>query len=956
MHRSDFFVTGGALLADAGSYVARAADTNLLNALRSGEFCYVLTTRQMGKTSLTVRTAAQLRAEGGAVVVLDLTAFGQNLDVEQWYFSMLSDMACKLNMEGEMEAYWEANLRRAPLHRFMGAIREVYLEKKRKPLTIFVDEIDMVRSLQQFKADEFFAGIRECFNRRSEDPRLQRLNFCLLGVATPSDLISDQRMTPFNIGRGIELGDFTREEATVLAGGLSPYRATALTLLDRVLTWTGGHPYLTQRMCAEVAKAGVHTPADVDVICASLFLSPEAQNRDENLQFVRERILRGSADPAAVLDTYARVCRREKLTHEDHNPAHDELRLSGIVRVVDGYLQPRNRIYSQVFDLKWVRANLPEPEIIRERAAFRRGVSRVVGGAIAALLIVGGIAVNAKRSADKATKAGKMAQAAAHREQRAAERERMAADSEKKAADREKQAAAEARAAAEAAQLAADRERKANEDRLAQAEQTERTLDRLVATQTKVAALLEALTPLVGQTMGKSILDRAEEVVGELASATDDDPRIRIGLADLSRVCGRLYLRLGDEGKALEQAEAARQIVRRELTPPMRPQKPGVGVSRTNLDPDALKRLLFECHMLVGDVLLGGRPQDNVLRKAPPGYERAMKVYEDAVKLAHDESSAHPEDSKWRQLYFSGKMCVADTALLCSRGEEAQKRYVEAIAEINTLGGKQTDKSDLGWIEASFHDRLGTLYLEKNRMDKAREEFDRGLQLREASASQGTREDPERTSDMAQSFNKLGNLALSAADWKLALTYYERSLAIRRKLCDVNPRLDWARNLGFSLANVAQSLWKSNQSQAALQHYSERLKLAERLLSQDQEDANLRADYANALLGKADLFLNAAEPSVRNWPAALEIARFAVARTARLDSRLLSLLAQALRLNNFPAEALAVAEEAEKLLPPPEKRAKTDHETAKEIAFELGKSKAAASRVQGGNAKRKNRH
>ena len=142
MNQSDFFVTGGALLADAGCYVARAADTDLVGALRAGEFCYVLTTRQMGKTSLMVRTAVQLREEGRSVVVLDLTAFGQNLDVEQWYFSMLSAVAAKLDLDDEMEAYWEANLRRAPLHRFMGAIRDVYLETKQKPLTIFVDLID----------------------------------------------------------------------------------------------------------------------------------------------------------------------------------------------------------------------------------------------------------------------------------------------------------------------------------------------------------------------------------------------------------------------------------------------------------------------------------------------------------------------------------------------------------------------------------------------------------------------------------------------------------------------------------------------------------------------------------------------------------------------------------------------------------------------------------------------
>ncbi len=949
MKQSNFFVTGGALLADAGSYVARAADTDLLAALRAGEFCYVLTTRQMGKTSLTVRTAAQLREDGRAVVVLDLTAFGQNLDVEQWYFSMLSNVATKLELEDEMEAYWEANLRRAPLHRFMGAIREVYLEKKRKPLTIFVDEIDVVRSLRQFKADEFFAGIRECYNRRSEDPQLQRLAFCLLGVATPSDLISDQRMTPFNIGRGIELADFTREEAAVLAAGLSPYRETALALLDRVLMWTGGHPYLTQRLCAEVAKAGVQAPREVDGICTSVFLTADASSRDENLQFVRERLLRSEIDPVPLLDSYARVCRGERFAYDDHNPVHNELRLSGIVRVLNGTIQPRNRVYSWVFDLKWVRANLPEDEEKRQQAAFWRGVRRVAGAAVAVLVIFVGLAVQAKRSASVAKAASEREQGAAHRELQAARREMQAADGEKKAADGEKKAAEKARAAAEAAQLAAERERKANEDRLTQAEQTELVLKRLVDTQSKVATLLEALTPLVGQKAGQSILDRAEELVAGLSSEARDDPRFRIGLAGLRRVCGRLFLRLGNEGKALEQAEAAREIVRAEFA-----RKPGSEAVPWQTDPDALKRVLHESHLLVGDVILGGRVPQVAARKTASEYDRAMKIYDEAMQLARGESRARPTDEKWRQLYFASLMNLADTALLCGRADEAQKRFSDSVAELKMLREKQPDASDFGWIEASFHDRLGTIHLAKNRPEKAREEFDLGLQLREAGANNGAPEDPERQSDMAQSFNKLGNLALNQQDWKTALTSYQRSLAIRRKLCEQSPRLDWARNLGHSLANVAQTLWKVGQPQQAVQHYAERLKLAEELLGQDATDANLRSDYGNALFGYADILLNGKDPAVENWPKALETARYAVLRTERRDPRFLALLAQALRLNDFPAEALAAAQEAEKLLPPPDKRTADDLLTAKEIDYELDRSRRAVpARPNNGSQKTK---
>jgi hypothetical protein len=86
-------------------------------------------------------------------------------------------------------------------------------------LVIFIDEIDVVRSLP-FSTDEFFAAIRECYTRRAQDPAFHKLTFCLLGVATPSDLIQDVRMTPFNIGTRIELTDFTEAEAAPLRSGL----------------------------------------------------------------------------------------------------------------------------------------------------------------------------------------------------------------------------------------------------------------------------------------------------------------------------------------------------------------------------------------------------------------------------------------------------------------------------------------------------------------------------------------------------------------------------------------------------------------------------------------------------------------------------------------------------------------------------------------------------------------
>jgi WD40 repeat protein len=393
---------------------------------------------------------------------------------------------------------------------------------------IFIDEIDAVRGLP-FSTDEFFAAIRECYNRRTQDPLFERLTFCLLGVATPSDLIRDTRTTPFNIGRRIELTDFSETEAAPMRAGLvlgsvemsGRSEAEARRLFDRVFYWTGGHPYLTQRLCQAVAEdPTVKDRAGVDRHSHALFLSSGAQERDDNLIFARARLLRPATDEperfdlAALLELYGKVCRGERVPVDDTNPLVDLLRLSGVVRVADDRrlttdhrrrlgavvggpwsvvgpsLAVRNRIYARVFDRAWVNKHMPDAELQRQKAAYRRGLLRASAVATAVVVVMAGLAGAAVREAHRADRnaivAGQNAAAAraeaaraneGERQSReAAERERrqkLAADAargqaitaersertQRQLAERQKQLADERRRAADQAKLGERRQR-----------------------------------------------------------------------------------------------------------------------------------------------------------------------------------------------------------------------------------------------------------------------------------------------------------------------------------------------------------------------------------------------------------------------------------------------------------------------------------------------------------------
>src|SRR5579862_3578789 len=123
-----FYVTGGTLPPDAPSYVTRQADEDLYSTLRNGDYAYVLNSRQMGKSSLCVRTIERLKQDGCCTAFLDLTRFGGgNLTSEQWYAGMLNEIGRAYNLRAQMLEHWQSHTDVGPVERLFAAVQDVAL-------------------------------------------------------------------------------------------------------------------------------------------------------------------------------------------------------------------------------------------------------------------------------------------------------------------------------------------------------------------------------------------------------------------------------------------------------------------------------------------------------------------------------------------------------------------------------------------------------------------------------------------------------------------------------------------------------------------------------------------------------------------------------------------------------------------------------------------------------------
>jgi CHASE2 domain-containing sensor protein len=361
------YQVGGSLSQDHPYYVRRQADADLYQGLSSGQFCYIFNARQMGKSSLMVQVLHQLQQDGVCCGAIDLSRIGsETLTPEQWYKGFVVELWQAFDLFGtvNLKRWWDERSDLSAVQRLGQFIEEILLvdvkseENPRPKLVLFLDEVDSIRGLD-FSLNDFFGLIRACYNRRSLKSEYRRLTFALLGVATPSDLMSDHQRTPFNIGRAIDLCGLYPADAQPLAQGLVGCVHDPSRALQEILMWTGGQPFLIQKVCQLLVEHPISTQSITDrehieqLIHKFMIQAWEFQDEPEHLRTIRDRLLNNSHLTGRLLGIYQQILKDEGVEF-DGSREQLELLLSGLVINQQGQLVVKNPIYQAVFNLNWV--------------------------------------------------------------------------------------------------------------------------------------------------------------------------------------------------------------------------------------------------------------------------------------------------------------------------------------------------------------------------------------------------------------------------------------------------------------------------------------------------------------------------------------------------------------------------------------------------------------------------
>jgi tetratricopeptide (TPR) repeat protein len=368
---SDDYSLSATLPLEAPTYVERQADKDLWEALSKREYCSVINARQMGKSSLSVKTMKHLQKQGEACAFIDLNNFGTKALTEvQWYRGFIEQIVEDLELQDKFNFnQWWGNPDLSYIQRLSNFFEHYLLKFITEKITIFIDETDSIVDLQ-FSLDDFFDLLRSLYDKRAINPEYKRLSFVLIGGASPSTLIRDKSRVYFN-GKAINLTGFQIEECTPLMQGFIGKVDDPKKVVSAILHWTSGQPFLTQKIC-KLALESLEQSSEqsssqsflddidqwiADIVKTKIIFDREQLDKSQPLETVSHRVLENEDFVGEWLVQYQRILEKGSIKADGSTEQQDFIFTGLVVRQGD-QIKVYNRIYETIFNDSWVKEEI----------------------------------------------------------------------------------------------------------------------------------------------------------------------------------------------------------------------------------------------------------------------------------------------------------------------------------------------------------------------------------------------------------------------------------------------------------------------------------------------------------------------------------------------------------------------------------------------------------------------
>ena len=330
-------VPGGTLDIDDPWYLSRPADATAFSVIQqAGQTLTIRGPRQMGKSSLLMRTIKAALDAGKKVALLDFQLVDESskADADVFFRRFASSIADQLELPDTVDEVWDRGY--SSPQNCTRYVEKQILQPLGLPCVIAIDETDSI--FRSAFSPDFFAMLRSWHGLRAHPVRRawKKLDLVLSTSTEPQFFIERPHESPFNVGVTLPLEDFLPDQVARL-NGLHP-RPLPDADVHRLFALIGGHPYLTRK--ALYVLAGSAPTCSVD----ELF----ARSGDDNGPFgdhLRYYLLRLQRRPELIAALRQAVERRaggdELLVHR--------LEAAGLVRREGKQVVPRCDLYARYF-------------------------------------------------------------------------------------------------------------------------------------------------------------------------------------------------------------------------------------------------------------------------------------------------------------------------------------------------------------------------------------------------------------------------------------------------------------------------------------------------------------------------------------------------------------------------------------------------------------------------------